>query len=158
MELCIIPAPLNQFLVGAFLCNGSVSENDDLVGKLNGRHSVADEDRGSILHHFPQGIQDALFGHRVHTGQGIVQNQDFRITDQRSGNCGPLLLPAGKRDPPLPNNCFQLPRKPLHVGKKMGQPGRFTDFILCRLRRPESNVAGNRIGEQEGFLRHIANT
>ena len=58
-----------------------VFEYDDLIRKSHGRHSMTDQNGSPPVHDSLQGCKDLLFGISVHTGEGIVQDQDLRIAN-----------------------------------------------------------------------------
>ena len=60
----------------------SFVHDDDLVGALDGRETVGDDQRGAAFDHAAEGVADTEFGFGVHAGGGFVENQDFWIVRQ----------------------------------------------------------------------------
>src|SRR5512135_1205733 len=85
------------------------------IGVAHRGDSVGDEDRRPPLHYLAQVIEDLVFCLSVHAGKGIVENQDSRVADQSSGDCGSLLLPARERDPTLSDYCGVFLREAFNV-------------------------------------------
>ena len=59
---------------------------------LQGGQPVGNGEGGSALREPPQSLLDQVFALRVQTGGGLVQNQQPRIAQYRSGDGDPLPL------------------------------------------------------------------
>src|SRR5258708_6795779 len=154
VQIRVIAATSEQFVVRATLGDGAFHENDDLIGVAYGRGAVGDENRGAALHDSAQAVEDALFGLRVHGRQGIVEDQNSRIADDGTGDGGPLLLPSGEGDAALANHGVVGLAEVLDVTVKAGNFGGFADALLVILRQAESDVAADSLTEQVSVLRN----
>jgi len=81
--------------MGTGFHDAAIVQNGDLIGVANGGDPVRNENGSSSLHDFAQVIQNLIFGMRVHAGERVVENQNFRIANQSPGNRGALFLSAG---------------------------------------------------------------
>ena len=69
-------------------------DHDDLVGVLDGRETVRDDDCGAVLHQPLQRKLDSLFRLVVERGGCLVEQQDGCIAQDRPSNRQTLLLAA----------------------------------------------------------------
>ena len=60
--------------MSAALDDAPVAQDNDLIGMLHGRYAMRNQNGRSLAENRVQAPQDALFGPRVHTGEGIVEN------------------------------------------------------------------------------------
>ena len=65
----------------------------DLVGVADGGETVGDDEAGPVLHQLDHGVLDLLLRAGVHTGGGLVQNQDLRIAEEGPPDGQKLPLP-----------------------------------------------------------------
>ena len=79
--------------------DASLLNHQDLIGLAQGAKALGYDKRRSPLHQPPQSSPNGHLRFRVHRRGGIVENEDSRILEQRSGNDESLLLTTGKRDP-----------------------------------------------------------
>ena len=70
-----------------------MAHHEDLVGLANSAQAMGNDEAGAVSHQPFQGFLDEAFGGRVHTGGGFVQDENWRILQQRPGNAHPLLFP-----------------------------------------------------------------
>ena len=68
-------------------------KHDDLVGALNGREAVRDDERGAIGHQAFYGLLNQLLGLGVNARGGFIEYQDARVKGQRAREGNQLLLP-----------------------------------------------------------------
>src|SRR5216684_4949914 len=106
IQIRVIAAASEEFVVRAALGDGAFDQDNDLVGIADGGGAVGDQNSGAALHDAAQAAEDALFGLRVHGGKRVVEDQNARITDDGAGNGGALLLPAGEGDAALTDHSF----------------------------------------------------
>ena len=79
----------------------AVLKHDDLVRTLDGRQSMRDNKRGTSSTKRPQTILNHRFALAVKTGGSLVQNQEARIRQNRTGNGDTLTLPPRQLDATL---------------------------------------------------------
>src|SRR5580693_2015774 len=95
------------------LHDSSGVEDGDSVGVAHGRNPVGNENRGTALHNLAQMIENLVFRMGVDAGERVVQNQNARITNDGSRNCGALLLSTGQRNAALTH------QRPILLGKTL---------------------------------------
>ena len=76
----------------------SIFQQQNLIGPLHRAQPVGDDKRRAPFHQPIQRLLNEMFRVRIHTGRGVIQDEDARIGDQRAGNRQALFLPARKRD------------------------------------------------------------
>src|SRR5712692_8978528 len=96
IQIRVISAASEEFVVCAALKDAPIAEDDDLVGVSHGGGAVRNQNGGAPVHDAPQAREDALFGLGVDAGEGIVKDQDARVPDNGAGNGCALLLSAGE--------------------------------------------------------------
>src|ERR1700730_11214867 len=106
VQIRVITAASEKFVVRAALDDAAVAQDDDLVGVAHGGGAVRNQNGGAALHDATQAGEDALFGLRVDAGEGIVEDEDARVADDGASDGGALLLSAGERDAALADNRF----------------------------------------------------
>src|SRR5579859_5614499 len=72
VQVRVITASLEQFVVRASFDNAALAENHNLVGVLHGRSAVRNQN-GCVSE------EKILSGLRVHTGKSIVKNKEVRV-------------------------------------------------------------------------------
>ena len=56
------------------------------------RKTMGNDETGPVLHESIQGLLNHPFSLVIHTGCRLIQNQDWRIFEQRSGDGDPLFF------------------------------------------------------------------
>src|SRR3569833_3725597 len=84
----------DQFRVGAFLDNSSVFHARDLVRLLDGGKAVGDDDSRSPFSGRGESVLNKPFALRIQGCRGLIQKQDFRISNDCTGDGYSLPLPA----------------------------------------------------------------
>src|ERR1700686_2647757 len=74
VQIRVIAAASEEFVMRAALDNAAVAQDDDLVGLLHGGGAVRNQNSGAVVHDVAQAGQDALFGLRVDAGEGVVKD------------------------------------------------------------------------------------
>ena len=104
------------------------------------------------LAQLPQNLRGGL---HIHTGQGVIQQQHFRVPHQRAGNGCALALAAREGRAPLAHNTVQPLGKLGHI---FGEPGlihRVEDAGIGHIGDAQSNVVAQGHTEKQGFLGHV---
>ena len=74
----------------------SLVHDDDLIGILNGREPVRDDETGAVPHQFDHGVLNMLFGSCIDRGCRLVENKNLRITEESASDRQQLALPLRK--------------------------------------------------------------
>ena len=87
----------------------------------------------------------------------FIEEDNFRILEQNSRNCQPLLLSPANHETTL-SNLGLIPRRQLLDGLvDIRLPGGFKDLLVSRIQLPIADVVHNVLVEQRCILRHDAN-
>ena len=70
-------------------------EHNDLIRMADGADALGDDDFGRIMKLCCQTLAQLRVRAVVQRGEGVVEDQNFRLPRQRAGDGKPLLLPAG---------------------------------------------------------------
>src|SRR5579863_422419 len=101
VELSVVSVARQQLLVRTALDDLAVMEYDNLVRVANGRDTMRDEERRTVLHHAAQTAQDLFLGLRINARERVIEDQDARVADHGARNRRALLLAARKRQAAL---------------------------------------------------------
>src|SRR6266852_84175 len=143
IQIGVIAAASEEFVVRAALDDAAFAEDDNLVGVLHGGSAVRNQNGGAAVHDAAQARKNALFGLRVDAGEGIVENEDARVTDYGAGDGGALLLAAGQSDAALADNRFVFMGEALDVGIEAGDFGSLADLVEIVVGQTEGDVAAD---------------
>src|ERR1019366_1306004 len=92
VKLVVNPALGQQLLVRSHLADLAFVHHDDLVGALDGRESVRDDQRRSPFHHAVERVAYPELGLRIHARSCFIQNQNLRTMRQRARERNQLFL------------------------------------------------------------------
>lgn len=134
----------------------AVLEQRHLVGEQDGRGTVCDNDSGRVGEHVAQGFLDQRLGVHVERGQRVVEHEDARIGQHRTGEREPLPLPTGQAHPLLADAGVEAERKVSHE-LRLSDLDRCVDLLLRRVRVAEREVLADRHREQRGILERRRN-
>ena len=76
-------------------------EEEDLVGVVEGREAVRDDDAGEARRRFVQAPPEPLLVGRVQAGRDVVEEEEARLADDGPRYGEALLLAARDRNAPL---------------------------------------------------------
>ena len=117
---------------------------------------MSDDDHCPSRHQVFQRFHDCCRRSGVKPGEGFIQNDDRRITHDRSGDGNPLALPAGQRRSPLTEhrvvNFRELPDELVRVRRLR----RCLDFLQVGGGASVSDVLGDAGLQQNRLLEHHA--
>ena len=139
----------------ALVDQAALVEHEDAVGVANGSEAMGDDEGRSPLHQPLEGDMHQPFAFGVEGARRFVEQQDGRILEQRAGNRQPLLLPAREHDAALPHDRIVALLKRHHEIVDQRILGRGEHLGEGRIGAAESNVLGNRAGEDRRFLLDI---
>lgn len=134
----------------------AVLEQRHLVGEQDGRGTVCDNDSGRVGEHVAQGFLDQGLGVHVERGQRVVEHEDARIGQRRTGEREPLPLPAGQAHPLLADAGVEAERQVSHE-LRLSDLDRCVDLLWRRVRVAEREVLADRHREQRGILERRRN-
>lgn len=149
VELGVQAAGSNQFVVGAVLSQLSVFNDKNSVGVENRGQVVRDDDRCLVLHQTLEGFEYGLFGLRVQSGRGLIQNKNRRIADHCTRDRDPLALAPGKSDAAFADHCVVAFRHFHNELVGIGQFGSSDNFGTRGFRASISDVLPDRRVEQD---------
>ena len=85
-----------QFLMRPHLSDLTFVHHDDLVGSLDGRQAVCDDQRGSSFYHAAESIAYFELGFRIDAGRRLIEDQNLRLMRQCARERDELFLPSRK--------------------------------------------------------------
>src|SRR5712664_3980989 len=129
VQIRVIAAASEEFVVRAPLDDAAVAQDDDLVCVPHGGGAVRNQNGGATVHDAAQASEDALFGLRVDAGEGIVEDEDAGVANDGSGDGGALLLSSRESDAAFADNCFVFMGEALNVGIEAGDFGGLANLI-----------------------------
>src|SRR5713226_2939940 len=156
IQVRVITAASEQFIMRAALDYSTVAQDDDLVGVSHGGGAVRNQNGGAPVHDAPQAREDALFGLGVDAGEGIVKDQDARVPDNAAGNGSALLLSAGEGDTALANDGFIFVGEAFDVGIEAGDFGGLANLIEIVSREAKGDIAADGFAEEISVLGDVA--
>ena len=144
----------HQLLVIANRADHAVIHNHDQIGILHRCDTLSDNQLGSTGDFLPEGLADHSIGGGIHRGGRVVQNQNFRLLQQRTGNAQALLLTAGNIGTALLNAGIvavgERGDKVVGAGKLTGMD----QFFIGSLRIAPAQIFLDRTGEENVLLQH----
>ena len=103
VELVVDSAIRQQFLMSAHFADLAFVHDDDLVGTLDGREAVGNDQRGASFDHAAERVAHFEFGFGIDARSGFVEDQNLRLVRQGAGERDELLLSGRKRRSALAN-------------------------------------------------------
>src|SRR5579872_1507545 len=100
----ITPGLFDQLIMAAVFDNVPGLDGDDPVGMAHRRQAMGDDEHRSARGDLAHVTLDDVLALVVERAGGFIENQDFGIGDQRSGNGDPLALAPRKRRATLANH------------------------------------------------------
>ena len=104
-------------------------------------------------HRLAQCEPDARLGRRVDRRGGVVEDQDARVGDERTGDRDALALPARQRQAALADHGVVAVRERADEVVRLRAAGRLLDLGVARIGSRERDVVAHRGREQERVLR-----
>src|SRR3984957_14691142 len=96
VEQGIAAALAQELVVAAGFDNKTVLDDENVVGVHDRRQPVGDDDRGASLAEFGERLLHVAFGFGIERGGRLIEQDDWRILDQRARYRNALALPAGQ--------------------------------------------------------------
>ena len=86
IDFLIDLALCHQLVVGADVGHLAVIQNDDLIGIPHRADALGDEENRGVFQVLMEGFSDAGFRGRVHSGGGVVQDEDRGLAEHSPGD------------------------------------------------------------------------
>src|SRR5215475_14706699 len=142
--------------MGAEFDDLAVSQVNDHIGIPHRGNAMGDEQSGPSLHEPLQFPQDFLFSLYVYTGEGVVEDQNRGVFDDRSGKSGSLFLAAGQTNAALTDDGLELMAEGFDGRQQLGDPRRFLCFLAVAAVQTEQNIVVDGSGKEKDVLRDKA--
>ena len=84
-----------ELFMGSHFFNMSLTQYNNLIRILDGAETMSNNERRTAFHQSFQRFLHDFFTFRIKSRCSFVQNQDFRIFQNSSGNGNSLTLTAG---------------------------------------------------------------
>ncbi len=94
---CWYRPQLEQLLVGAAFNDAAMVHHQHLVGMLDGRQPVRDDQRGAFGHQALQRVLHQALGFVVQRRSGFVEDKDRGVAQDRAGDRQALALATGQQ-------------------------------------------------------------
>ena len=132
----------------------SIIQNNDLVCVLDGGSTLGNDEDSRIGVKFPDGFSKSCVCGKVQSRGAVVQNQDFRIAHQGTGNGKTLLLAAGEVPSALFHRSCELAVFVFHHIRCLGSFQGFPQIFIGSIRISPAQVFRNGSLKKNGFLKH----
>ncbi len=150
----VFPTKRKQLLVGSALDDTAVIKHENLICAHDSGKPVRDYDGSAVEHQSLQRFLDESLRRRVHARRRFIQNQNWRILQQRSRNRKPLLFAHTQLYSALPHHAAQSVRQPIDEGTRVCHRRCLQQFFIRRIRLPDLQVLADGAVKQKAFLRH----
>ena len=134
----------------------AIVEHDDAVGVHNGADALRNDEFRGILRFLFERVTYGTVGFEVERGEGIVEDQDFRMTVDGACDRQTLLLPARNVGTALRNAGIVLLLLFVDEFRRLRDVACAAHGVVVAVRISVRDVAGDRSLEQERLLRHVA--
>src|SRR5215813_21868 len=156
MEGRIAAASLDEVIMGAVLDQAAAVDGDESVAAPYGRQSVRDDEYGSAARELRHVLLDDALALVVERAGRLVEDQDARIGDERTGDGETLALAAGQARAALADDGVvtigKLEDEVMGAGHLRSVNGLFDRHRAVG----ERDVVAHRAVEQDALLRHHA--
>src|SRR6266853_1619764 len=144
IQLVVNPALGQQLLVRSHLADLAFVHHDDLVGALDGREPVGDDQRRPPFYHAVERVAHPKLGLRIHARSRLVENQNLRIMRQRPRETDQLLLSGRERRAAFAHFFLESSRQGSDEVGEVDVFRRLLHVCVLNARRPQPYVARNR--------------
>src|SRR5262245_66319663 len=111
--------------MGAAFDDLAASQVNDHIGIPHRGNAMRDEQSRPSLHQSLQFPQDVLFSLYVYTGECVVEDQNRRVFDDRSGESSSLFLATGWTDTEITDEGLDLMAVGYGCRQEMGESSSF---------------------------------
>ena len=126
----------------------------NLIGMLNGRQAVGDDNRGATARQALERLLHRLLALVIQSTRRLVQDEDLGILEEHACNCDALLLSARKTAAALAHHGVVALRQRLDKGVDVGAAGGLGDFLRRGARLAVGDILANRTVKQVDILLH----
>ena len=140
--------------MGADGADAAAVHDDDAVGVLNRGHALGNDNFSGIRDELAEALADQRVGPGVHSGGGIVQDQDLGLLQQGPGDAEPLLLAAGDVAAALLNPGVVLVGELLDELVGLGQTAGLIHLFVGGVGVAPAEIVLDGAGEQHVLLQH----
>ena len=106
----VFPTKRKQLLVGSALDDTAVIKHENVICVHDSGKPVRDYDGSAVEHQILQRFLDESLRHGIHARRCFIQNQNWRIFQQRPSNREPLLFAHTQLYSALPHHAAQSVR------------------------------------------------
>ena len=131
---------------------GSVVQDQNSVGKADGRRPLGDDQGHGLPGKLPQGAAEGCVRGVVQGGGTVVQDQDGGMTGQGPGNGQALALAAREVRSALPDRLIEPQFLFIDGIGGLCRAQGFLQFILGRIRIPPEEIRADRSPEENRML------
>ena len=117
---------------------------------------MGDHERGAALHHSIESGVDLGFGDRIECAGRLIQDQDWRIFQQRTRDRQALTFAAGEHAAAFAGIGFEFQVTALDEVERLCALGSRAQFLVGGVGLADAQVLRNRAVEQQRFLKHHA--
>ena len=147
---------LIQLLKRTLLGNAAIFQQHDGISRTHGTEAVRNDPHGraALVDNRRDRLVDQQLRRRVQRRRRLVQQQDTRLTHQRT--CNRNALPLSATQLTRPNHRVKALRQRPHKLEAVRRTSRSLNLLTRRMRRAVANVERDRALEQHRLLRHDA--
>ena len=142
--------------MGTAFFDDAVIQDKDLVGILDGRQAVSDDEGGTADHELVERILHDLLAFRIECGGRFVQDEDLRILQDRSCDGDALTLTAGEDEAAIADLGIDATRQTLNEFLCIRGANGIPDLFIRRIQATVEDIFFDGGIEKECILRHEA--
>ena len=116
--------------------------------------NMADDEHRPVFGKFLEHRVNDFFALRIHCRSRFIQNQNCRVSENRTGQCNTLALTAGKLSTLVTDHRVKAVRQLTNEPGSLGLVGGIQHHFASGRRVSVSNVFKNRVVKQQRVLRH----
>jgi len=118
----------------------SAAQYRDAIGIAHSRYPVGNENGGAAPHQVAQMVENFILGMCVHTGEGIVENEDPWVAYDGARNSGALLLASRQCNTALAHHGLVLFGKTFDVCRDVGGLRGLSNLFIAGVVSAEGDV------------------
>ena len=134
----------------------AVIQDKDLVGILDGRQAVSDDEGGTADHELVERILHDLLAFRIKCGGRFVKDEDLRILQDRSCDGDALALTAGEDEAAIADLGIDAARQTMNEFLCIRGTNGIPDLFIRRVQATVEDIFFDGGIEEERILRHEA--
>src|SRR6478736_4792782 len=150
----VFPTKRQQFLVGSALDDTAVIKHENLICAHDSGKPVRNYDASTVEHQSLERFLNETLRRSVHARGRFIQNQNWRILQERPRNRKPLLFADTQLYSALPHNAAQSVWQLIDKGTRVCHRRCLQQFFIRRIRFPNLQVLADGAVKQKAFLRY----